>query len=163
VAVSASNHAQAQARIDQARAALDNAVIQLQRARIYAPVDGRISKKNVNVGGLVQPGAALLAIVQQGPMWVVANYKETQLARVRPGLPARVTVDALGGVTLRGTVASISPATGATFALLPPENASGNFTRIVQRIPLKIVLDPRQEGVARLRGGMSVTATVELR
>jgi membrane fusion protein (multidrug efflux system) len=139
------------------------ALIKLGYCRIYAPRAGQISKKNVTVGALVQPGTPLMAIVVNEGLWVVGNYKETQLAKVVPGQKAEIEVDALRGQRFEGRVDSVAAATGATFALLPPENASGNFTKIVQRVPVKIVLDPGQPGLERLRGGMSVKATISLR
>lgn len=162
VAVSASAQSQAAARIAQAQAALDDALLKLSYTRIAAPVAGQISKKTAEVGALVQLGTPLMALVQNGGLWVVANYKETQLSRMQPGAPAHIRVDALHGHVFGGHVNSIAAATGATFALLPPENASGNFTRIVQRVPVKITLDPGQPDLDRLRGGMSAVAIVEL-
>ncbi|MGC8669417.1 MAG: HlyD family secretion protein [Chthonomonadales bacterium] len=163
VAVSRTAAAQAQARIEQAQAALRAAQIQLGYTRIYAPVGGRVSKKTVEVGNLVQPGTPLMALVPQNDVWVWANFKETQLTHMHAGSPAEVTVDAFPGRVFHGHVDSISAATGATFALIPPDNATGNFTKVVQRIPVKIVLDPNQPGMDRLRAGMSVVATVRTR
>jgi len=163
VAVSRTAAAQAQARIEQARAALNAAELQLGYTRIYAPVAGRVSKKTVEVGNLVQPGTPLMAIVPQNDVWVWANFKETQLTHMHAGSAATVTVDAFPGKVFHGHVDSISAATGATFALIPPDNATGNFTKVVQRIPVKIVLDPGQPGMDRLRAGMSVVATVRTR
>lgn len=163
VAVSQSAHKQASAKIEQARAALEMALIQLQDTRIYAPASGRVSKKSVELGSLVQVGTPLMAIIPQDDIWVTANYKETQVAGMRPGAEARVEVDALPGKTFTGKVDSVAAATGATFALLPPDNATGNFTKVVQRIPVKIVLDREQPDIERLRAGMSVTAIVRTR
>lgn len=162
VAISNTAQAQAQAKIDQAVAALKDAQIKLNRCRIYAGVGGTISKKTATVGALVQPGSPLMAIVLSDNLWVVANYKETQLARMLSGQEAIIEVDALRKERFRGRLDSIAPATGATFALLPPENASGNFTKIVQRVPVKIVFEPGQRDWDRLRGGMSVKATMLL-
>ncbi len=161
VDVSRSAQAQAGAKIAQARAALDAARIQLGYTRIYAPQAGRISKKTVEVGALVQPGTPLMALVPDKPCWVVANYKETQLASVRPGQQADIEVDGLPGRKFKGHVDSLAAATGATFALLPPDNATGNFTKVVQRIPVKIAIEPGQADADRLRAGMSVVATIE--
>jgi membrane fusion protein (multidrug efflux system) len=160
VALSSTAQAQAQARINQARAALQDAQTRLAYCRIYAPAAGVVSEKSAEVGVLVQPGTPLMALVQPEGLWVVANYKETQLATIRRGQPAEIRVDALGGQRFRGHVDSIAAATGATFALLPPENATGNFTKVVQRVPVKIALDPGQTDATRLRAGMSVTAVV---
>ncbi|HEY3267064.1 MAG TPA: HlyD family secretion protein [Armatimonadota bacterium] len=163
VALSRTASAQAVARIAQARAALHAARINLGYTRIYAPVAGRVSKKSVEVGALVSAGTPLLALVPNENVWVVANYKETQLPGVRPGRPAEIEVDAWPGRAFHGHVDSISAATGATFALLPPDNATGNYTKIVQRVPVKIVLDAGQDGLSDLRAGMSVKATISTR
>ena len=108
----------------------------------------------------MQPGQPLLAIVQLDDVWVTANYKETQLKNVRPGQRAKADVDALGGREFRGKVDSIAGATGARFSLLPPENATGNFVKVVQRVPVKIVLDPGQDPEHVLRPGLSAEPTV---
>ena len=160
VAVSMTAKEQALAKIEQARAALESAELQLSYTRIYAPAAGRISKKTVQVGALVQTGTPLMALVTDAPPWVVANLKETQLRGVEEGRRAEIRVDALPGKVFEGHVDSISAATGATFALLPADNATGNFTKVVQRIPVKIMLDPGQESADRLRAGMSVMATI---
>ncbi|HEX2948022.1 MAG TPA: HlyD family secretion protein [Armatimonadota bacterium] len=158
-----SNHAQALAKIEQARAALTAAQIQLAHTRITAPVDGVISKRTVEVGALVQPGTPLMALVQSDRLWVVANFKETQLAHVRAGESVNISVDALDDEAFHGIVDSISAGTGATFALLPPDNATGNFTKVVQRIPIKIRLNPHQHDVDRLRAGLSANVVVATR
>ncbi|HJV03462.1 MAG TPA: HlyD family secretion protein [Burkholderiaceae bacterium] len=142
---------------------LKDAQQQLAYNRIVAPVTGRIGKRAVEVGQRVQPGQQLTAIVQDN-VWVTANFKETQLADLRPGQPVKVTIDAIPGKTLEGKVESFSPASGAQFALLPADNATGNFTKIVQRVPVKIVFKP--EDVKALSGrlvpGMSALAEVEV-
>jgi membrane fusion protein (multidrug efflux system) len=163
VAVSQTAKIQAEAKVEQARAALKNAVLQLSYCRIYAPTDGRVSKKNIEVGELVQPGTPLMALIPPLDAWVVANFKETQLKGMTTGHKAEIYVDAIPGQTLTGRVESISAGTGSTFALLPPENATGNFVKIVQRVPVKIALDPKQPHLDRLRAGMSVTAVVEIK
>lgn len=160
VAVSKSSQAQALARVQQARAALDAARLQLSYTHIYAPADGRISKKSVLVGALVQPGTPLMALVESKLPSVVANFKETQLRGIAPGRSAEFTVDALPGKSFHGHVDSISAATGATFALLPADNATGNFTKVVQRVPVKIVLDSSQPNLDSLRAGMSVCVSI---
>jgi membrane fusion protein (multidrug efflux system) len=162
VAVSQSARVQAEAKVEQARASLKDAQLKLSYCRIYAPIDGRVSKKSVEVGELVQPGTPLMAIVENEGLWVIGNYKETQLSKVVPGQKAVIEVDALRGQRFTGRVDSIAAATGSTFALLPPENASGNFTKVVQRVPVKIVLDSGQPGLERLRGGMSVKTVITL-
>jgi len=153
----------AQARVQQARANLAQAELNLQYTTVKAPAAGVVSKKGVNVGQVVQPGQPLLALVQIDDVWVTANFKETQLKNMRPGQPAKVDVDALGGREFNGKVDSIAGATGARFSLLPPENATGNFVKVVQRVPVKIVLDGAQDPEHLLRPGMSVVPTVYTR
>lgn len=150
----------ADARVQTARANLAQAELNLQYAVVKAPVRGVVSKKGINVGQVVQQGQPLLAIVQLDEVWVTANFKETQLKDVRPGQRAAADVDALGGRDFKGKVDSIAGATGARFSLLPPENATGNFVKVVQRVPVKIVLDGGQDPEHLLRPGMSVNATV---
>jgi len=146
------------------KAAVTDASRKLSYATITAPADGRLGNRNVETGNRVQAGQVLFALVEPS-LWVVANFKETQLARVRAGLPVDVDIDALPGVALHGTVDSISPASGAEFALLPPDNATGNFTKVVQRVPVKIILDPAsaQEAGDRLRPGLSAVVSVRVR
>ena len=147
-----------------ARAAmLSQAELNLQYAVVKAPARGVVSKKGVNVGQVVQPGQPLMALVQIDDVWVTANYKETQLKDMRPGQHAEISVDALGGRTFKGKVESIAGATGARFSLLPPENATGNFVKVVQRVPVKIVLDRGQDPERLLRPGMSAEPTVYTR
>jgi membrane fusion protein (multidrug efflux system) len=150
----------AQARMAAARAARENAALQLSYTHVTAPATGQVSRKQVEVGQLVQPGQPLFAIVSDTGVWVTANLKETQLSDVRVGQPVDLEVDAYGGCTAGGRVASLSAATGAKFALLPPDNATGNFTKVVQRVPVRIEVT-RGCGDARpLRPGMSVVAHV---
>jgi membrane fusion protein (multidrug efflux system) len=132
--------------------------------RIVAPVAGRIGKRSVEVGQRVQPGQQLTAIVQDN-VWITANFKETQLADMHVGQPVHVSVDALPGKELVGRVDSFSPASGAQFALLPADNATGNFTKIVQRVPVKITLKPEDLKAysGRLVPGMSVIAEVGIK
>jgi membrane fusion protein, multidrug efflux system len=155
--------AAAEAHAQQARATLAQAELNLKYTTVTAPVRGIVSKKGVNVGQVVAAGQPLFAIVQIDDVWVTANFKETQLKEMRPGQRAVVSVDAYGGKDFTGKVDSISGATGARFSLLPPENATGNFVKVVQRVPVKIVLDPGQDPDHRLRPGMSVTPTVYLK
>ena len=149
----------ANARVQQAAAALAQAELNLQRTSITAPSPGVISRKSVEVGQVIQPGQPLFALVSQGDVWVTANFKETQLRHVQPGQRVTVDVDGLGR-ELKGHVDSIGAATGAKFSLLPPENATGNYVKVVQRIPVKIVFEPGQDPEHRLRPGMSVTPTI---
>jgi membrane fusion protein (multidrug efflux system) len=152
----------AEAKAQQMRAALAQAELNLKYTTVTAPVRGVVSKKGVNVGQVVAAGQPLFAIVQLDDVWVTANYKETQLKEMRPGQRAVISVDAYGR-EYKGKVDSISGATGARFSLLPPENATGNFVKVVQRVPVKIVLDPGQDPDHLLRPGMSVTPTVYLK
>jgi membrane fusion protein (multidrug efflux system) len=148
------------ASVAQARARLADAELKLAYTVIRAPVSGVASKRNLETGQTVQAGQSLLAIVPLDDIWVTANFKETQLRDMREGQPARFSVDAYGGREFTGKVESIAAATGARFSLLPPENASGNFVKVVQRIPVKIALDKSADPSHPLRPGMSVEATV---
>jgi membrane fusion protein (multidrug efflux system) len=159
IAATKARASSAEARVQQARANLAQAELNLQYVTIKAPVRGVVSRKGLNVGQVVQNGQPLVAVVQVDDVWVTANFKETQLKEVRPGQRAKVKVDAFGR-DYTGKVDSISGATGARFSLLPPENATGNFVKVVQRVPVKIVLDPGQDPEHLLRPGMSVTPTV---
>jgi membrane fusion protein (multidrug efflux system) len=149
--------------VQQAQAALAQAELNLQYATLKVPTDGVVSRKTVEVGQVVQPGQPLLALVDLSDVWVTANFKETQLKSMRPGQSASVEVDALGGQEFKAHVDSIAAATGAKFSLLPPENATGNYVKVVQRIPVKIVFEPGQDPDHRLRPGMSVVPTVYTR
>jgi len=151
----------ADARVAAARAARDQAALQLSYTRITAPANGVVSKKSVELGQLVQPGQPLMTVVPLEDVWVTANLKETETADVTPGDSADITVDAYKGVHFRGHVESLSPATGAKFSLLPPDNATGNFTKVVQRIPVRIHLDGPVDPAHTLRPGMSVVATIK--
>jgi membrane fusion protein, multidrug efflux system len=150
----------ASAHVQQARANVAQAELNLQYTTLKAPARGIIAKRGLNVGQVVQAGQPLLAIVQVDELWVTANFKETQLKDMRPGQRATIDVDAVGGREFKGKVDSIAGATGARFSLLPPENATGNFVKVVQRIPVKIALDPGQDAEHRLRPGMSVVPTI---
>ena len=152
----------ANARTLAARAAAANAQLQLDYTRITTPASGEVSRKQVEVGQLVNAGQPLLSIVADTGVWVTANFKETQLSKIRVGQPVEFEVDAYGGCVAEGKVASLSGATGAKFALLPPDNATGNFTKVVQRVPVKIVIDGGEDATHPLRMGMSVVATVRV-
>ena len=141
------------------RASLTLARINLSYTRILAPESGIVSERKVRPGQLVSPGTQVISLVQSD-VWVEANYKETQVRHIRTGDPAEIRVDAFPGVIFRGKVDHVSPASGSQFALLPPDNSTGNFTKIVQRLPVKIVLDGGQAAAERLRPGLSVIATV---
>jgi membrane fusion protein (multidrug efflux system) len=152
---------QAEAALKSQQAARNLAQIGLGYTRIVAPVDGMVGRRQVLPGQYVSVGTQLISIVPLPNVWVIANYKETQMTHVRIGQSARVTVDAFPGIVLRGRVDSWSPASGAQFSLLPPDNATGNFTKVVQRIPVKIVLDLEPSLGTLLRPGMSVIATID--
>ena len=147
------------AKVEQARAAVDAAQLNLEYATIVAPVDGVATHKTVEVGQIVQQGQGLMVVVPLRSVWVTANFKETQLRGMKPGQKAEVKVDTYGK-TFSGHVDSIAGATGAVLSLLPPENATGNYVKVVQRVPVKIVLDPIPPEKAVLRPGMNVVATV---
>ena len=151
------------AAIVQAEAQVKNAQLQLSYTTITAPTAGQVGNKTAQVGQRVQPGQTIMSVVSSQP-WIIANFKETQLAKMRPGQPVEIKVDTFPDRRFRGRVDSLAPASGAKFALLPPDNATGNFTKIVQRFPVKIVFDPESlQGLPlRLTPGMSATVTVEL-
>jgi membrane fusion protein (multidrug efflux system) len=160
MAVLDTQESQLRAEMKAKRAMLDLANITLGYTRIVAPVDGMVSERQVRAGQYVRPGTEVISVVPLDTVWVVANYKETQLTRVAIGQRASVTVDSFPGVVITGHVDSISPASGSQFSLLPPDNATGNFTKVVQRIPVKIVLDHGHPLTGKLRPGMSVIATI---
>lgn len=151
------------AQVDAAQADIVRAELDLQRTNIVAPVAGRVGQRSVRVGLNVQPGAHLLALVPQQRLWVKANFKETQLQGLREGLKAILVFDAFPGEEVSGVIDSLFPASGAQFSLLPPDNATGNFTKVVQRIPVKILIDAEHPLSPQLRPGMSVSVKVDLR
>jgi membrane fusion protein (multidrug efflux system) len=160
VAVLETQRVQAVAERDRAAAVLHQADLNLSYTTIAAPVDGMVGARSLRVGAYVNAGTQLMAVVPLNAAYIVANFKETQLTRVRDGQPVTVKVDSFPGVKISGHVDSLSPASGLEFSLLPPDNATGNFTKIVQRIPVKIVLDDAR--LAKLlRAGMSVEPTVD--
>jgi len=150
----------AEAHAQQARASLAQAELNLQYTTIKAAVKGIVSRKTAQIGQVIQPGQPLMALVPYEDVWITANFKETQLENMRPGQSATVKVDAYGGREFKGHVDSIAAATGSRFSLLPPENATGNFVKVVQRVPVKIVLEPGQDPEHLLRPGLSVAPTV---
>jgi membrane fusion protein (multidrug efflux system) len=149
----------AEARLAAAQAAVSNARLQLSYTVITAPEDGTVARRTVEPGALVQVGQGVMSLVT-GDLWVTANLKETQLTDVSVGDSATFTVDAYPGQTFRGHVIGLSPATGAKFALLPPDNATGNFTKVVQRVPVRIAVDGPSDPARPLRQGMSVVAII---
>jgi len=149
-----------QAQIQQKNATLKGTELNLGYTKIYAPSDGYIAKRSVEVGNQIQPGQPLLAVVPLDDIWITANYKETQLERVKPGQKVKIIVDTYPNKVFHGKVESIQAGTGAVFSLLPPENATGNYVKIVQRIPVKIILDQGTDPSHNLRIGMSVVPTI---
>ena len=164
VAIKDAAATQAEARLRETQADLAFADLQLQYTEVRTPIDGVVSKRSVEVGQVVQMGQPLLAIVPLHDVWVLANFKETQVARIRPGMRAEVWVDGVPDRAFTGSVNSLSAGTGARFSLLPPENATGNWVKVVQRVPVKILLDAREFGNPHtLRAGMSVIVTIRVR
>ena len=160
IAVAQASLRAATARLESSRASRRNVALQLSYTRVVAPVGGVIARRSVEVGQLLQPGQPLLAIVADTTTWVTANFKETQLDDMRPGQKVALDVDAYPGCHPAGTVESVSPATGARFALLPPDNATGNFTKVVQRVPVRIRVDTGCGPAQPLRPGLSVVVHV---
>ncbi len=152
--------ASADAKVLQQRAAVQQAELNLQYTTLRAPMKGIVSRKGVEVGQVVQPGQPLMTVIPLEEVWVTANFKETQLEKMRPGQPAVIEVDAYGGRDFKAHVESLAAATGSRFSLLPPENATGNFVKVVQRVPIRIAIDEKQDVQQLLRPGMSVTAKV---
>ncbi len=152
----------AKAQVVAAAARLEQAELNLSYTRITASIDGTVAERNVREGQYVQPGQPLVAVVPRLHTHLLANFKETQLRRIKPGQTVTFTVDAYPGLRFCGRVESISPGTGSVFSLLPPENASGNFTKVVQRVPVRIVVDEKESPNRPLRAGMSVVVTVDV-
>jgi membrane fusion protein (multidrug efflux system) len=154
---------QAQATLAQAMADRDLAALNLSYTEIRAPIDGTIGNRSAHPGAFASVGAQLMSLVPARGLWVDANFKESQLAAMRPGLPATIKADVLPGEVFHGHVLSLAPATGAQFSVLPPENATGNFTKIVQRVPVRIAVPADGPVAALLRPGLSVTVSVDTR
>jgi membrane fusion protein (multidrug efflux system) len=161
VTVTEARAGSAGANVQQREAQVEQAELNLAYTTIRAPVNGIVSKRNVEPGQVVQPGQPLVAIVNLGDIWVTANYKETQLEYMKVGQKATIHVDAYNR-DYRGHVDSIGGGTGARFSLLPPENATGNYVKVVQRVPVKIVFEPDQD-LSGLRPGMSAVTTVRVK
>ena len=160
VKVTQARAAAADAKVMQARAVVRQAEMNLEYTTVKAPVKGTVSKKSVEVGQLIQPGQALMAVIPLDRVWITANFKETQVEHIRPGQRVTIRADAYGGRTFAGKVESLAAATGARFSLLPPDNSTGNYVKVVQRIPIRISLDASQDPDHLLRPGMSVVPTV---
>lgn len=150
----------ADAKVEAAQAKVVGAQLELDRTKIHAPMDGVVTKKDVVEGQILSPGRVALSIVSSDDVWVIANFKETQIGEMRTGQCVKVHVDALPSLHVTGKIQSLSPSTGGTFSLVPQDTATGNFTKIVQRVPVKIVLDKDALASGLLRTGMQVTATV---
>jgi membrane fusion protein (multidrug efflux system) len=154
------NRDKAEADLQAALAVADTARQRLEDTKVWAPIAGRVSARNIRLGEYVNTGQRLLAITPEDGLWVTANYTETMIGRMKPGDRAMITADALPDAIYCATVESISAASGANFALIPPDNATGNFTKVVRRFPVRLILDPNQKDLDHLRVGMSVTPTV---
>jgi membrane fusion protein (multidrug efflux system) len=154
---------QAAAALAGALADRDTAKLNVSYTELRAPIDGIVGNRSARTGAYAQAGAQLISLVPSHGLWVDANFKENQLAGVRPGMPVTIAADVLPGEAFHGHVASLAPATGAVFSVLPPENATGNFTKIVQRVPVRVALDGDAATLGRLRPGLSVTASIDER
>jgi len=154
-------HTAAQASVQHAQAVLARAELDLSHTRVVAPFDGVVGRRSLRLGAYVKPGDTVMAVVPLAQAYVVANFLENQLTRMSPGQRVTINVDTFPGETLLGTVESIAPATGVTFSAIAPDNATGNFTKVVQRVPVKIALDPHQPLASQLRLGMSVDAAID--
>jgi len=141
----------------------DTAQLNLGYTELRAPIDGTVGNRSARTGAYATIGAQLMSLVPAHGLWVDANFKENQLAHMHAGLPATIEADVLPGQTFHGHVASLAPATGAMFSVLPPENATGNFTKIVQRVPVRVLLDGDAATLGLLRPGLSVNAAVDQR
>jgi membrane fusion protein (multidrug efflux system) len=150
-------------RVSRTEVARDIARLDLRRTTIKAPITGRIAKKNVDPGKYVQPGQTLLAVVDEKDIWIVANFKETQLKNIKKDQPVDIQVDAYPGVLFKGRVDSFQPGSGAVFSLLPPENATGNFVKVVQRVAVKIVLINAPDPAYPLWPGLSLIPYVNIK
>jgi membrane fusion protein (multidrug efflux system) len=161
--VLSANIEEASAAVAQAEADLQTARLNLDYTEIRSPIDGYIGNRAAQVGAYVSQGSYLLSIVPARDLWVDANFKEDQLARIKPGQPATIVADTLPGHVFHGHLLSLAPATGAVFSVIPPENATGNFTKIVQRVPVRIALDDEDASLGKIRPGLSTFATVDTR
>lgn len=149
--------------VDRAQAVLEQAKLNLSYTEIRAPVDGKVGRRSARVGAYVTPGASVLAIVPLSDAYVVANFQENQITHMRPGESVRIKVDSFPGVVIHGHIDSLAPATGVSFAPIAPDNATGNFTKVVQRVPVKIRIDHGQQAASELSVGLSVETEVNVR
>lgn len=155
--------AAAQAAVNAARAQLQQAELNRTRTVVRAPISGEVGDRQVQVGQLVRPGAPLMSVVPLDAVYIVANFKETQIEHFHAGQPVTIRPDVAHGLRLRGTVESIAPASGSEFSIIPTDTATGNFTKIVQRVPVRIRIEPGQDGIELLRPGLSASVTVDTR
>lgn len=160
IAILQSTIKKAEANLASKQATIQQQRLKISYTKIYAPAAGRIGKRNVTEGQYVQAGSPLFSIVNDSTYWIVANFKETQIKKFYEGMPVEFTLDAYPGVHLTGKIISLSDATGARFSLLPPDNASGNFVKVTQRVPVKISFDDLNEHKKMLRAGLSVDVTI---
>src|SRR6478752_2480564 len=160
IAVIQSSIAKAQAALESKRATIDQQKLKISYTKIYAPQAGKIGKKNISVGQFVQPGAPMFAIVNDTTYWIVANFKETQIKKFRPGQEVDIELDAYPDMKIKGSLESVSEATGAKFSLLPPDNSSGNFVKVTQRVPVKININDISHYTNVLRAGLSAYISV---
>ena len=163
VAASRARLAAAEAKVRQNEAMVKQAELNLEYATVKAPIKGIVSRKGVEVGQVIQQGQPLMTVIPLDRVWITANFKETQLDKMRPGQRVKIDVDAYGGRKFNGKVESLAAATGSRFSLLPPDNATGNYVKVVQRVPVRILLDEGQDPEHLLRPGMSVVPTVYIR
>jgi len=163
VTASRARLAAAEAKVRQNKAIVKQAELNLEYATVKAPIKGIVSRKGVEVGQVIQQGQPLMTVIPLDRVWVTANFKETQLEKMRPGQRVTIEVDAYGGREFNGKVESLAAATGSRFSLLPPDNATGNYVKVVQRVPVRILLDEGQDAEHLLRPGMSVVPTVYTR
>jgi len=154
---------QARADIAQAEADLETAKLNLGYTEIRAPIDGYVGNRSVRAGAYVSVGTYLISVIPAQGLWVDANFKEDQLERMKPGQSATVAADVMPNRKFHGHVVSLAPGTGSVFSVIPPENATGNFTKIVQRVPVRIMLDADDSRLGGLRPGLSITASVDTR
>jgi membrane fusion protein, multidrug efflux system len=162
ITVLQSNVVKADAAIALKKARIDQQKLKISYTQVFAPASGKLGKKNISLGQFVQAGTPLFTIVNDSTYWVVANFKENQIQRMHPGMEADLELDAYPDLKIKGTIESLSDATGAKFALLPPDNASGNFVKVTQRVPVKISIKNAAELKDKLRAGLSVNVVVPL-
>ncbi len=160
IAISQATIQKAEAALSMKKAAIKQQKLKISYTKIYAPQEGKLGKKNITVGQYVQAGTPLFSIVNDSTYWIVANFKETQIKKFRPGMPVNIELDAYPDVKLTGTIESLSEATGAKFSLLPPDNSSGNFVKVTQRVPVKIAISDINKYRNYLRAGLSAYISV---